>query len=130
MAVLAYTSAFSALVWMSNCTCRLLKINFGILKDTAFISSKSRVNPCWHGWDISVPKSADGRTDRQTAFQLYIVETSKCTCPIVQVHAWSYLPILLHLLSLLSLLYLPSFCLASLQHLFSVLANGYSYLVF
>ena len=26
-----------------------------------------------------------------------------------------------------SLAYLPSFCLASLQHLFSVVANGYSY---
>ena len=46
MAVLAYTSAFCALVWMSNHTCRLLKVNFVILKGTAFISSKYRFNPC------------------------------------------------------------------------------------
>ena len=32
--------------------------------------------------------------------------TSKCTCPIVQVHAYICLPRLLHLLSLPSLLYL------------------------
>ena len=60
-------------------------------------------------------------------------ETSKCTCPIMQVQMLAYtdihtcLPRLLHLLSLPSLLYLRSFCLASPLHLFSVLAYGYSY---
>ena len=60
--------------------------------------------------------------------QVYLVLASvpalSCRC----MHNLTYL--LLYLLSILSLLYLPSFCLASLQHLFSVLANGYSYLVF
>ena len=46
MAVLAYTSAFCVLMWMSYGMCRLLKINFVILKDTAFIWSKSCFNPC------------------------------------------------------------------------------------
>ena len=36
---------------------------------------KSDVDPCSHGRDTDHQKSADGQTDRQTAFQLYIVDT-------------------------------------------------------
>ena len=134
MAVLAYTSAFNALVWMSNRTCRLLKIYLAVPEDSAFISSKSGFNRCIHGWDIGVTvRRTDRQTDRQTAFQLYIVERKDrlASVPALSCRCMRNLTyLLLHLLSLLSLLYLPSFCLASLQHLFSVLANGYSYLVF
>ena len=45
---------------------RLVKINFVILKDAAFILSKSRFNPYWHCWVISVPKRADRQTHGQT----------------------------------------------------------------
>ena len=62
-----------ALVWLSYRMCRLLKINFVILKDTAFILRKSHFNPCWHGWDICVPKM---QMDRWTAFKLYIYSIS------------------------------------------------------
>ena len=94
----------------------LLKIYLVIPEDSPFISSKSGFNSCRHDCDI-------GMTIRQTAFQLYI-QTSKYTCPIVQVHACPYLPRLLHLLRLPTLLYLLSFCLSSLLRLFSVLADG------
>ena len=40
-------------------------------EDMATTSSKSDVDPCSHGRDPDRQKSAD----RQTAFQLYIVET-------------------------------------------------------
>ena len=43
-------------------------------EDIAITSSKSDVDPCSHGRETDCQKSADGRTDRQTAFQLYIVE--------------------------------------------------------
>ena len=49
MAVLAYTSAFSALVWMTKCTWRLLKTYLVVSEDSAFISSKSSFNQCRHG---------------------------------------------------------------------------------
>ena len=49
MAVLAYTSAFNALVWMSNRMCRLLKIYLAVPEDSAFILSKSGFNRCIHG---------------------------------------------------------------------------------
>ena len=51
--------------------CRLVKINLVFFKDTAFISSKSRFDRCWHSWVMSIPKM---QTDGQTAFQLYIVD--------------------------------------------------------
>ena len=60
-------------------------------------------------------------------------ESSKSTCPIMQVLMLAYtdihtcLPRLLHLLSLPSLLYLCSLNLASPLHLLSVRAYGYSY---
>ena len=41
-------------------------------EDIAITSSKSDVDPCSHGREIDRQKSADGQTDRQTAFQLYI----------------------------------------------------------
>ena len=41
-----------------------------------FVSCKFDVNPCIHGRDPRVQKTADGRTDRRTAFQLYIVDCS------------------------------------------------------
>ena len=44
-------------------------------EDIAITSSKSDVDPCSHGRDPDRQKSADKRTDRQMAFQLYIVET-------------------------------------------------------
>ena len=36
--------------------------------------SKSGVDPCQNGRDNSVTSNEDGQTDRQTAFQLYIVD--------------------------------------------------------
>ena len=44
-------------------------------EDIATMSSKSDVDPCSHGRDPDCQKSADGRTDGQTAFQLYIVDS-------------------------------------------------------
>ena len=46
MAVLAYTGAFCTLVWTTKRTFRLLKTNLVVPEDSAFISSKSRFNPC------------------------------------------------------------------------------------
>ena len=43
-------------------------------EDVAITSSKSDVDPCGRGRETDRQKSADGRTDRQTAFQLYIVD--------------------------------------------------------
>ena len=43
-------------------------------EDVAITSSKSDVDPCSHGRETDRQKSADGQTDRQTGFQLYIVE--------------------------------------------------------
>ena len=48
-------------------------------EDIAITSSKSDVDPCSHGRETDRQKSADGRTDRQTAFQLYIVEFTTVT---------------------------------------------------
>ena len=62
LAVLAYASAFSALMWTTKCTWRLLKTYLVVSEDSACISSKSGFNPCRHGWDIGVTV----RTDRQT----------------------------------------------------------------
>ena len=80
-------------MWMSICTCRLLKINFVILKGTAFISSKSRFNLAVMIWlsyqDARCQKCR--QTDRQTTFQLYIIITSvpalSCRC----MHPLTYL---------------------------------------
>ena len=47
-------------------------------EDIAITSSKSDVDPCSHGQETDRQKSADGRTDRQTAFQLYIVDCILC----------------------------------------------------
>ena len=41
-------------------------------EDRAIVSSKSDVDPCSHGRD---PDRQKMRTDGQTAFQLYIVDT-------------------------------------------------------
>ena len=43
-------------------------------EDVAITSSKSDVDPCSHGRETDRQKSADGQTDGQTAFQLYIVD--------------------------------------------------------
>ena len=43
-------------------------------EDIAITSSKSDVDPCSHSGETDRQKSVDGRTDRQTAFQLYIVD--------------------------------------------------------
>ena len=129
LAVLAYTSAFCALVWMSNRTCRLKNILRGP-RGLSFHFEQVPLQSMLTRLRYRRDGQTDRQTDGQTAFQLYIVDrlasvpALSCRC----MHDLTYL--LLHLLSLLSLLYLPSFCLASLQHLFSVLANGYSYLVF
>ena len=66
----AYTFVFYALLSMNGELYRLAKINFVFLKDTSFISSKSRFDQCTHCRVNSVPKTEDG----QTAFQLYIVD--------------------------------------------------------
>ena len=50
---------------------KLLKINFVMPEDIAIISSKSDVDPCSHSRETDAKKV---RTDRQTAFQLYIVD--------------------------------------------------------
>ena len=59
----AYTIVFYVLLSMNSRLCRLVKINFVFLKDTAFISSKSDFDQCTDCWVISVPKM---QTDRQT----------------------------------------------------------------
>ena len=66
-----YTIVFYTLLSMNGGFCRLVKINFVFLKDTAFISSKSDFDQCTDCLVISVPKM---QTDRQTAFQLYIMD--------------------------------------------------------
>ena len=106
MAVLAYTSAFSALVCMSNCTCRLLKTNFVILKDTAFISSKSRLNLCRHGLVISVTQT-DRRTDGFSALysRLASVPALSCRC----IYDLTYLVCYTSQVYLVCCSYLPSF---------------------
>ena len=43
-------------------------------EDIAIVSSKSNVDPCCHGRDPHRRKNVDGWTDRQTAFQPYIVD--------------------------------------------------------
>ena len=61
--------------WLGLQICK--NINLVFFKDTAFISSKSRFDRCTHYWVISIPKvQTDGQTDRQMAFQLYIVDWS------------------------------------------------------
>ena len=48
-----------------------------ILKDTAFISSKSRFNPCrLLSYQHAKCRGTNRQTDRQVAFQLYIVHNS------------------------------------------------------
>ena len=46
MAVLAYTSGFSALMWMNTEVFRLTKVYSEVPEDSAFISSKSRFHRC------------------------------------------------------------------------------------
>ena len=75
----AYTFVFYTLLLMNSGLCRLVKINFVFLKDTAFISSKFRFDQCTDCRVISVPKlqmdrQTDMQTDGQTTFQLYIVD--------------------------------------------------------
>ena len=48
-------------------------------EDRAITSSKSDVDPCRHGRVSDRQISADGQTDRQMAFQLYIVKDVKGT---------------------------------------------------
>ena len=43
-------------------------------EDIAITSSICDVDPCSHGRETDRQKSADGQTDGQTAFQLYIVD--------------------------------------------------------
>ena len=70
-----YTFIFYTLLLMNSGLCRLVKINFVFLKDTAVISNKSRFNQCTDCWIVSVPKmQMDRQKDRQTAFQLYIAD--------------------------------------------------------
>ena len=45
-----------------------------MLEYVVIASSKSEVDTCINDRDINQPKSADRQTDRQTAFQLYIVD--------------------------------------------------------
>ena len=54
-------------------------MNFVMPKDIATTSSKSDVDSCSHGQDSDHQKCADGQTDRQTAFQLYIVDNNMDT---------------------------------------------------
>ena len=76
MAVLAYTCAFCILVSTNNCTCRLAKIHFIILKVSFQVSL---VSTDVDSMDLSVYqkvqmiRQTDRQTDRQTVFQLYIV---------------------------------------------------------
>ena len=61
MAVLAYTTAFCALVWMNTGTFRFIKIYSEVPEDSAFILSKSRFDRCWHNWDTDVTvRQTDG----------------------------------------------------------------------
>ena len=58
-------------------------------RDHSRTQTKSHVDPCRNHWAIDVTvKQTDGQTDRQTSFQLYIVDRlAKCTCPVVQAGA-------------------------------------------
>ena len=55
-------------------------------EDIAITSSKSDVDPCSHGRDSDGQKSADRRTDGQTAFQLYIVDCNVCVYICITIH--------------------------------------------
>ena len=70
-------------------------------EDVAIALRKSKVDTCTDDRDIDRPKSADRQTDRQTAFQLYIVE--KCCSQLLYV-----LQLLLWLVAL-NILLLPYF---------------------
>ena len=61
----AYTFVFYALLLINSGSCRLVKINFAILKDTAFILSKSCFDQCRYYWIMSVLKSTDRQTDER-----------------------------------------------------------------
>ena len=69
MAVVAYTSGFSALVWMNTGMFRLSNIYLEVPKDSAFISNKSCFDRCWHGWDTGVTVR---QTDRWLFSFIYI----------------------------------------------------------
>ena len=74
-----YNFVFYILLLMNSGIYRLVKINSVILKDTAFISSKSQFNRCRHCLVIITSKiQIEGWTDRlidgQMAFQFYIVQ--------------------------------------------------------
>ena len=77
MAVLAYTSAFNALVWMSNRTCRLLKNILGSPRRLSFhfdqVWFQSMHTRLRYRRD-DPDRQTDRQTDGQTAFQLYIVD--------------------------------------------------------
>ena len=49
-------------------------------EDIAITSSKSDVDPCSNGRETDHQKSADGWTDGQIAFQLYIVDKALLRC--------------------------------------------------
>ena len=46
-------------------------------EDIAIMSSKSDLDPCSRSQETNRQKSADRQMDRQTAFQLYIVEEDR-----------------------------------------------------
>ena len=72
---------FYGLLSMYSGFCRFVRINLVFFEDTTFISSKSHFNRC----SYQHSKNAYGRTDRQTAFQLYIAD---CSIPSL-LHFWN-----------------------------------------
>ena len=79
MAVLAYTSAFCSLVWMTKHTFRLLKTNLVVPEDSAFIFNKSRFNWCRHSWDIDRTVQTDRQTDGFSALYVDVAYTERLT---------------------------------------------------
>ena len=66
----AYTFVFYVFLLMNSGSRRLVKIN-SVLKDSAFILSKSHFDQCRV---MSVTKNADRQTDRWLFIFIYIVE--------------------------------------------------------
>ena len=90
MAVLAYTTAFCALVWMNTGTFRLIKIYSEVPEDSAFISNKSRFDRCWHCWDSGVTVR---QTDRWTDGFLALYSRRLASVPTLSCRCMAYKPI-------------------------------------